>query len=193
MAPDDVRSLYLETAEVPEFDVGGLAARLGRAILQVEWYLDGEVTDRDPIDAVVHYAQLEGVTNLDSPLNVGVRQRGEETAQGGPAAVLAKCTDVLERLRTRLPVEPPDRVLSAFGRVLTLDEYLRTRLVEMCVHIEDLSLSLGDKETLPVPSAALADVVEVLTGVAVARHGRPAVIRALTRRERDAVDALRVL
>jgi len=105
----------------------------------------------------------------------------------------------LGRLETRLPAEPLDRRMPAVGgAVIGLDEFLRTRLVELAVHSEDLALSVG----LPVTDAgvaeegvaeAVAEAVDVMVGAARVRHGDAAVLRALTRRERDDVDALRVL
>jgi hypothetical protein len=73
-----------------------------------------------------------------------------------------------------------------------LDEYLRTRLVELTVHIDDLALSL-DVDPPVVPSAAYEVAIGVLVEVGRRRTSDLAVLRALTRRERDDVDALRVL
>ena len=90
--------------------------------------------------------------------------------------------------------------MAARDKALTLDEYLRGRCVELAVHVEDLELSVGLGPGLtaadPVPEPPddlVRDAVDVLVAAAVARHGGPAVLRALTRRERDQVQALRVL
>ncbi len=73
-----MRALYLDTAAVavqllgdaaverawasasvlPDFEVGGLAAHLARSVLQVEWYLDAEIGDAEPITAPEYYAGL---------------------------------------------------------------------------------------------------------------------------------------
>jgi hypothetical protein len=71
-------------------------------------------------------------------------------------------------------------------------EYLRTRLVEFAVHVDDLAVSVG----VPTPdlgSAADDEAIDVLVGIARIRHGDVAVLRALARRERDDVQALRVI
>jgi hypothetical protein len=81
---------------------------------------------------------------------------------------------------------------SDLDRVLTLDDYLVTRLIELLVHTDDLAVSVG----LPSPDFPLAasrPAIAALVDVAILRHGDDAVLRALSRRERDAVDALRVL
>jgi hypothetical protein len=75
---------------------------------------------------------------------------------------------------------------------MTLDEYLRTRVVELVVHADDLAASVGVEPVPPQP-ATTAVAIDVLVGVARIRHGDMAVLRALARRERDTVRALRVL
>ncbi len=207
-----MRSLYLDVATVaaellagpgvvrhwdhqsvlPRFHVRGLAGHLARSILQVEWYLDAEVADARPITASDYYAALAGGTDPEAELNVGVRQRGEEVATEGPSALVERTVAALSRLRTRLPAEPRERHVEALGRVLPLDEYLKTRLVEMTVHMDDLALSVG----LPpreVPASAYGVAIETLVGVATLRHGPLAILRALTRQERQGTEILRVL
>ena len=207
-----MRALYLDTAAVavhllgdaaverawggvsvlPDFEVGGLVAHLARSVLQVEWYLDAEIGDAEPITAPEYYAGLLGVTEPDSALNRGVRQRAEEVAAEGHAAVLGRTLAALGRLQARLPAEAGDRRVEALGRVLSLDEYLKTRLVELTVHMDDLALSLG----LPTPvhpEAAFTVAIETLVSVATLRSGPLVVLRALSRAERQAPDVLRVL
>lgn len=174
------------------FQVRGLAGHLARSILQVEWYLDAEVGDARPITASEYYAAMAGVGDPESELNVGVRQRGEEVATQGPAVLVERTVAALSRLRTRLPAEPTESSVEALGRVLPLDEYLKTRLVEMTVHTDDLALSVG----LPppeVPAKAYGVAIETLVGVATLRHGPLAILRALTRQERQGTEILRAL
>jgi len=75
---------------------------------------------------------------------------------------------------------------------MPLDEYLVTRLVEIVVHGDDLAASLG------VDASALAGstfnrLIDYLLIVAWHAHGRACVVWSLSRRERDAVEALRIL
>lgn len=97
-------------------------------------------------------------------------------------------------LRARLAEEPAGRRVAVAhrpGKELVLDEYLRTRLVEIAVHTEDLALSVG--VAVRSPEAAVSMAIDLLVAAAVERHGDEAVLRALMRRERDLVEALRVL
>jgi hypothetical protein len=171
--------------------VGALAGHLARGVLQVEWYLDDEVPDPPSIDAEQYYADLEGTRDPASALNEGVRARSEQTAAGGHAALVADVRDCLERLRARLPEEPDDRRVNAIGRSISLPEYLRTRCVELTVHLEDLSLSVQRPAEAADDAALVA--VQLLVGASVRRNGAAAVLRSLTRTERDPEDLVRVL
>ena len=209
-----IRTLYLEAAgiaygvvaapEVAEkwdmpsaldaFSVRGLAGHLVRAATSVEAYLDRPEPNEPPITAPEYYAAAVGDdTSPDSPLHRAVRDRGEETAAGGHAALVATFDAALDRLHLRLMDERPDRLMQVYrGLVMTLDDYLVTRMVELLVHIDDLAVSVGLPTPEPSPDAA-DDAIRVLVDVARLRHGDVAVLRALTRRERDTPNALRVL
>ena len=181
--------------------VGALAGHLARSVLQVEWFLDGadgadraDGTEVRPTSAVTYYARIVDAPDPGSALNRGVRARSEESAEAGPAAVADRTAETLGRLRTRLPREPADRrvaILHRPGEEMLLDEYLRTRCVELAVHTDDLALSVGTGTRAPDAAAGVA--VDLLVAAALERHGTHAVLRALTRRERDDVGALRVL
>ncbi|MER5835443.1 maleylpyruvate isomerase N-terminal domain-containing protein [Streptomyces sp. NPDC002130] len=211
---DGIRDVYLQAAEralgllageqvarcwkaesvLLGMSVGGLAGHLARSVLQVEWFLDGQVLGAEPVSPVRYYARLVGTAAPESALNVGVRTRSEETAAAGPAAVAEQTRVAWERLTQRLSAEPADRrveVLHRPGEEMLLDGYLQTRCVELAVHIEDLALSVGSD--CRAPDAAVAIAVDVLVAAARDRHGDRAVLHALARRERDVDQVLRVL
>lgn len=67
---------------------------------------------------------------------------------------------------------------------IRLDDFLRTRVMELVVHADDLATSVGVDP--PQPSASAATMaIESLMATARATHGDLAVIRALARRERS--------
>lgn len=178
---------------LPQLEVGELAAHVARSILQVEWFLDMPEPDPPVITAAEYYRPLVDSADPDSPTNVGIRQRAATTAAGGWARTYLDASKVLDRLADRLPDIPPGRRVLAFaGRALLIDEYLKTRLVELTVHIDDLARSLQVPPP-PLPEAATATAITVMVDTARARHGDQAVLQALTRRERDDRNALRVL
>ncbi|MDQ3106386.1 MAG: maleylpyruvate isomerase N-terminal domain-containing protein [Actinomycetota bacterium] len=176
---------------LPDFSIGALAGHLARGVLTVYWYLDMPEPDPPVVTAGAYYAaHPSGAPNAE--INVRVRDRGAETAKGGWARLYLDVGKAAERLADRLAAEPAEHRVSALGHTLLIDEYLRTRIVEMAFHLDDLARSLG----LPAPSLP-EDVtriaIQVLVETACVRHGDRAVLHALARRELDTVDALRVL
>lgn len=189
-----VARAWHEGSALDGMTVGELAAHLARSVLQVEWYLDGPLTpDARLVDAADYYADLSGTTDATSDLNTGVRARSAETAAAGRDALVRDVTAACDRLRERLRREPADRCLTVrhHGHTLLLDEYLATRCVELAVHTEDLALSVDS--ALRAPAVTTGVAVDVLVAAARRRHGDVAVLHALVRRERDVVDALRVV
>ncbi|MFJ9870978.1 maleylpyruvate isomerase N-terminal domain-containing protein [Streptomyces sp. NPDC101165] len=194
LATAEVARCWETESVLPGMSVGGLAGHLARSVLQVEWFLDRDVYDAEPVSPVRYYARLADTSLPDSALNVGVRARSEETAAAGPAVVAEQARAAWARLSRRLGTEPADRrvaVLHRPGEEMLLDGYLQTRCVELAVHLDDLALSVD--VPCRVPDDALTVAVDVLVAAARDRHGDQAVLHALARRERDVDQALRVL
>lgn len=200
----ELAARWEEESAVARFSVRGLAGHLLRATTSVEAYLDRPEPGigEEVLSAAAYYAaalysdigdaRLTG-PDLDSHLHRAVRARGEEAAAAGPAALAREWAEAAERLGTRLAAEAPDRRVRVFNDlVVRLDDYLATRLVEVCVHADDLAVSLR-VDPPALPAAATGVAVATLVDLARLRHGDTAVLRALARRERDAVAALRVL
>lgn len=209
----DVRSTFLETGRVaadllarpevesawdgpsalPEFTVRGLAGHLLRATGSVTAYLDRPEPEGEPVSAAEYYVQAVEDPDIQSDVHRAIRQRGEDEAAAGFAAVRDRSYELLEVLGARLAAEPPGRKVRAYkDLVLSIDDYLVTRLIELTVHVDDLALSIGvTPPALPPEATDLA--IEALVEAAKLKHGALAVLRALTRRERDEVEALRVL
>ena len=200
----ELASRWEGESALARFSVGGLAGHLLRATTSVEAYLDRPEPgiEQEVLSAAAYYAAAVYSDigdapyigpDLDSDLHVAVRARGEEAAAGGPGTLAREWSQAAERLRARLAAEPPDRRVRVFNQlVIRLDDYLATRLVEICIHVDDLAASLGvDPPALPATATGLA--VATLVDLARLRHGDAAVLRALARTERDAVAALRVL
>lgn len=196
----EVAQRWDEPSVLDRMTVGDLAAHLGRSVLLVAAFLDATPpAGGRAIGAEEYFGAFTGLDDLDSDINGGIRARAHEDASPGPDGVAARVRTCLDTLPARFEAEPADRLVSAYGgQVMLLDEFLRTRLVELCVHGEDLELSVGlgpgvdaTDDVADPPDDALAEAVAVLVGAARHRHGDAAVLRALSRRERDAVDALR--
>jgi hypothetical protein len=198
IAAPEVADAWQKPSVLPDFDVASLVGHLARVIMQVEWYLDAEAPTGSPISAIEYYVPLTDGQNLTSPRNLAIRETGTQAAAGGHDELLYALRESIGQLQIRLQTESEDRVISVpgsfaqHGRVLTLNEYLKTRILELVVHLDDLADSVGT--SLPSLSDASYDIaITLLVAVAVTRNSHIAVIRALARRERDVPQALRVL
>jgi hypothetical protein len=184
LASSEVAARWDEPSALREFSVQGLAGHLVRATLNVEKYLDRpEPAGEEPISAAAYYADLD--PDISSPFHAGIRQRGEQLGTGGHARLIAEFDRLATCLEERLRREPGDRLVRVVGdAVLRLDDYLVTRIVELTVHADDLAVSVG-LDYPALPPAALDNTIATLVGTARHRHGDLAVLRALSRRERD--------
>jgi hypothetical protein len=187
LAEPRVAARWNEPSALAELSLAGLSGHLSRAVLAVVDYLDASQppAEAEPVTPAVYFSGVLTDNDLHSPLHAGIRQRGLAAASGGPAEVLERLDMGLAGLHDRLRDEPADRLVSVFGGfVLTLDDYLATRLVELTVHIDDLAVSIG-VPTPAMPADAVGVAVGCLIDTARRRHGDVALLRALARRERD--------
>ena len=95
-------------------------------------------------------------------------------------------------MRIRFAEEPTDRLVAALGgRMLTLDDFCRTRLIEVLLHLDDLAASVD----VPCPETnpdARSIVIDVLIGIARMQDGDWPVLHALARNERREVNVFPV-
>ena len=191
----DVQRLWNEPSALRGLTVGALAAHLGRAISTVEFYVHVALPDspRVAVTADAYYVAVQLTRDIDDELNTSIRERSIEAAIEGHAAVVAEVDRSLASVTDALADEPSNRnVMVIFDIVMTLDEYLVTRLVELATHIDDLAFSVG--RATPVLSEVTRDcVLGALFMIARRRHGDVEVLRALTRAERSSGGVFPVL
>lgn len=162
--------------------VGSLAGHLARgSVWVVGDYLAAEAPD-GPVDfetAAEYFAAVaERLTDDD---HAAIRQRGSAIAADGHEMVVAQLTSRLVELREGIATQGVDRRVAVFsGKVMHLDDYLLTRLVEQVVHLDDLARSLGVE---PWPNAPGAEALVVSCGAEIGRQrfGGTAMIRTLYR------------
>ena len=164
--------------------VGALAAHLARQVTRVPEVLAFPVPDERAVPLVEHYLR-SAWANGDDEANAAIRVRAATDAVPGPPEVLARALEALATARVVLPGEPADRWVRPpwLAWNLALDDYLRTRLLEIVVHADDLAVSVG-VDPPAWPEEVVAPVLGVLTTLAVRKHGVPAVLRTLARAER---------
>jgi hypothetical protein len=199
LADPAVAARWEEPSSLEAMTVGALAGHLLRSVTTLAGYLaEPPAGFEDLIDPGGYLMSIEGLSTPDGPdlasdLHTAIRRRAIDEARVGPGEVLARWDEAVEELSGRLATEPPTRAVKVLdGRIMLVDDYLVTRLIEMLIHADDLAVSIG-AETPAFPAAAWQRVIDTLIGVAVRRHGALAVVRAMTRTERDTVRALRVL
>lgn len=187
----EVVSAWEEPSALDGMTVGALAAHLVRATGATLAYLD-----RTDPEAVPTTELLTKVTYfhaaVDSPIHDRIKEVSAAEAGAGPADVAATARRVADELAERLPGEPVDRLVAALGdRMLTLDDFCRTRMIEIGMHIDDLAHSVG-LETPQLQPAVTAEVIDIVVDIARHLHGDWAVIHALARAERSAGDVFPV-
>ena len=214
LAGAEVARRWNEPSALRGYSVGGLAGHLARAVLTVERYLDAPPPedgiartrtagaqagdDRPPDDRVTDapgylVAVLAGHDPVDSAFHQSVRNRGDEEASGGPAALVERLRAARSGLAERLAAVDPRQRIAVLGEtVMSVEDYLDTRLVELVVHLDDLVVSVGGDTAPQLAPEAYERVACVLASVAARRVSGLALVRSLSRAERhpEAVRAL---
>ena len=194
---DDVARAWDGPSALAGYRVGGLAAHTLLATARLETVLAEEpLADPVVVDLAGFYGpnRVEAPADADAGLHPLIRAAAVDAAARGPAAVAEQLRDVLVRLREPLAAADPGRLVSVVNvrrGATRLDTYVRTRVVELVVHGDDLAASVG--LAYVAPPAAVDVTLGVCLELARARSGDLAVVRALVRRERADADVLRVL
>lgn len=189
-----VAAAWEQPSALAEMTIGALAGHLAYQVLSVGSALEEPASHEPPIPLLEHYTRAAWIdAPLDGEVNLGIRAKGEDIASEGAQPLSGRVDAALTEQRTRLAERPGEQAvfMPQTGWALTLDDFLTTRMLELAVHMDDLTVSVGlTPEELP--DAAFGPVLVVLARLAARRHGQAAVLRALTRAERApaAVNAL---
>jgi len=180
-----------EPSALDGMTVGALAAHLVRATGATLAYLDRTDPATKPEDELLTKVTYFHAA-IDSPIHERIKEVSAEEALVGPTGVAARAKEVAVELAARLPTEPVDRLVGALGkRMLTLDDFCRTRMIEIGMHIDDLAHSVGI-ETPDLGDDVTAEVIDIVVGIARHLNGDWAVIHALARSERASDDVFPV-
>jgi hypothetical protein len=181
-----VAAAWSGPSALSEFSVGGLAGHLAYQILAVPPALAEPPPGEETISLLDHYGRVAWIgAGLDEEINVRIRRGGEQAAAEGPEALAAKVDAAIGELAGSLETaaDRPVRIPLWGPWSLRLDDLLITRMMELAVHSDDLAVSVGIA-TPELPQSAVDTVVDLLSRLAVRRHGATAVLRALSRAER---------
>jgi hypothetical protein len=181
-----VAAAWHEPSALAKLSVKGLAGHLAGQVFFAEHMLAEPVPTQPAIAIGEYYARVSWIgSDIDEPFNQLIRTSGEQDAADGPAGVAGRVAACVERLRTVLATAPnrPVRRPTWGEWSVGFDDFLTTRLLELVVHCDDLAYSVG-VATPAFPAETVETVVDLLSRIALRRHGAIDVLRALSRAER---------
>lgn len=186
LAADEVAAHWEEPSALAEFSVRGLAGHLAGQI----FFLPAMLAEPVPVEPIIsigeYYARVSWVgSDVDTSFNQAIRSGGEKEAADGPATLAERAAACVAELRATLPDTPhrPVRRPTWGPWSITFDDFVTSRMLELVIHSDDLAYSVG-LPTPKFPSQAVETVVDLLSRIALRRHGATAVLRALSRSER---------
>jgi len=186
LAAPQVAAAWHEPSALPKLSVRGLAGHLAGQVFFLPPMLSGPAAADEVISIHEYYARASWIgSDLDDEFNTGIRTLSEKVAADGPEALAAQVAGVIQELRETLPAAAsrPVRRQGWGPWSLTLDDFVTSRLLEITVHSDDLAYSVG-VPTPELPAEAVETVVDLLSRIALRRHGATNVLRALSRAER---------
>lgn len=187
----EVNESWTEGSAIDGYTVGAVVGHVNAAIGWLEALLDAlPPADLRPMRLGSYYRGMKrepGGGAAPHPAHDVVRELSEGAARRGCEANREKFRSLVERLVARLEGESGERLLDLRPMVpaaIRLGDFLRTRVVELVVHADDLAASIGVEPVPPSEDSATV-AIGVMTAVARMAHGDLAVVRALARRERE--------
>ena len=186
----EVAARWDEPSTMEGYVVGAIVGHVNTAIAPLESALERPVpSDLKVIRLGRYYTgmKIDSPDDAAKPIHDVVRDLSNEAAREGLEANAARSRSLAERVGKQLADEAGERLLDLRPIVpiaIRLDDFLRTRVMELVVHADDLAASAGVDPPHPSPAAATV-AIETLMATARATHGDLTVIRALARRERS--------
>jgi hypothetical protein len=181
-----VAKAWTEPSALAGFTVGGLAAHLAQQITSVTAGLAADHAGKERVGLFEHYGRAAWLAaDLDNDYNTGIRDGGERAAEAGHGAVTAEARSALAALETALAVMDGTETSGnpRWPYAMGLDDFLRTRIMELVVHGDDLAYSVAIDT--PVFDEDVFDTAAwMLARLSVRRHGQASLVRALARAER---------
>ncbi len=144
----------------PPWDVRVLVGHMVRDLDRVVTYVEEPAPDAATTDAITYFGsydpRAEGATITASSTETADRYRS-------PAALVLGLDETLRRCVDRAGAEDPGRILATRLTTIRLDEFLKTRILEIGVHGLDLADALGRDPWLT--GAAGRVILEILRGL----------------------------
>lgn len=139
--PAVVRS-WSEPSRLPGYTIGGIAGHVLSLMVGLQRRVD---SIGPPVD-LIHYTDWFGPALRSEEQHVGLIEVGEQLAAVGPSDVAVRFWAVGRTLGPTLRSTQSDFAVplaSLPGRGVRLDDFLRTRFVEVVVHADDVASGAG--------------------------------------------------
>jgi hypothetical protein len=195
-------AVWNEPSVVARYSVGGMAAHTVHGVVWLEQLL----TDVEPVGLrTVKVGEFFGLNRVDDVVDLEVsedafsaslRVAAEGFARTGASTVRSALTaarDQLVGLLDQAAASQAVAVIRVSGAQVSLRDYLRTRVLELVVHGDDLVCSVPGLAAPAPPAGSLEICLAVCVELAQSRVGGLDVLRGFTRSERALPGALRVL
>lgn len=162
--------------------VSGLAGHVTRGVWAIGEYLEsGPASGPVAFDSASEYF-TDLAESASAEDHRAIRDRSAAVAAVGRGELVRQLEAWLAVLGPRLgSLDVHHLVAVRLGKIMRLDDYLTTRIVEQVVHLDDLARSI-DRQPWSLPNGAQALAIAVGTDIAVRRRGSDAVIRTLYRK-----------
>ena len=194
---DQVPARWSRPSALPGLTVGGVVGHVAAGVAWLVPLLAATPPDGGRVIGLGEYylpLAIRDDADLEGQIHTAVRAQGERGAQRGPEEAVSRLATRVEEIRSLLPGTDPNRLLDlrpTLPGAIRLQDFLRTRVLELVVHGDDLATSVGLSSAPPEDAAGVT--IEVLLATARRDHGDVQVIRALARAERCTARVVPVL
>lgn len=162
LAHPDLDERWRDGSAASGMTIGELATHTGQMISALGAWLEADPPDPEVVE-VRTFDEIYGSGPVDSDEGgegatlADMRRWAAEASVSGAESIHDQAAEELERLEDLLAGARPGRLIPAVvapGVAMRLEDYLRTRCVEVVVHAEDLAASIGIVAPTPDPVAA---------------------------------------
>jgi uncharacterized protein (TIGR03083 family) len=152
---------FAKPTRLPAWSVKELLGHMTHGIERIGVYLDAPAPPAADADSVTYWTRYDPVTDSSA-----VADRGKAVAakHGSGQQLAAAWDETWRRNVGRAGTEDPSRLVQVvWGPALTLEEYLKTRVLETAVHRMDMENALGLKGWGTDDAISIVD--EILVGL----------------------------
>ncbi len=198
MASSEVGEAWSLPSALIGYSVGGIAGHICSLICLTESLLEEvEPSGLYVIGIELFYSgnKVDYPDDLNFGLHSFLREDGERRAKAGQSSLIETSMNSLRRLEKILSTSYPKRlvpVVKIRNSATTLDTYLRTRIVELIVHADDLLASMSDPPEMIAPQEAMNVTLNTLMLLSRSMSSNLNVVRAFARQERADLQEIRV-